>query len=588
VNKKDTSCGHSYATSSYWNPVVKDGDELNQPRSLSVYYVGRADQTKVQPIPDGLQLIGRDGNGRVDYRCGQDPPVSSPPYGCTAEEFRIRVHFPECWDRSSLAPESLVRMSSGACPSSHPYQIPTIRMSVHYQNVGGVLSGPLQVSAGREEFLGADFFHADVFAAPQEPAFRDTIKKCVNNVADGAVPPAVCQPGLLPDTTLDPSGPSGTMVNGSGTFTFSSPEPDATFECRVYQVDTTPGTFGACSGNGTHSVSDLANGTYTFEVRAVEPFGGQMDPTPASRTWTVDTTAPLVGSVSPADAATGVSLTANAEVTFSEEMDPTTLTTGTFTLTKQGSTTPAAADVTYVDNKATLDPDSDLEANTTYTATVKGGSMGVKDPAGNALAQDYTWTFTTASPPAPNCTMTGTANAETISGTSGADVICAGGGNDTVKGLGGNDTLKSEAGNDTLLGGVGNDTLDGGLGTDTASYSASLTAVIATLATNSATGEGSDTFLGVENLLGSSKADTLTGSGTNNKLTGGGGNDTEHAGSGNDTIIGSGGAVILKGEDGADAVNSKDGVSGNDTLDGGAGTDTKVTDTTEKSIVGFP
>ena len=108
------------------------------------------------------------------------------------------------------------------------------------------------------------------------------------------------------------------------------------------------------------------------------------------------------------------------------------------------------------------------------------------------------------------------------------------------------------------------------LGTDTASYSASLTAVTASLATNFSTGEGSDTFLGVENLLGSSKADTLTGSAANNKLTGGGGADT------------------LKGEDGDDTVNSKDGVNGNDSLDGGGGTDTKVTDATEFSIVNFP
>jgi Ca2+-binding RTX toxin-like protein len=378
------------------------------------------------------------------------------------------------------------------------------------------------------------------------------------------------------------------MGSGSGTFAFASPEPDAAFECRVYQVETTPGSFGACSGNGTHSVGDLANGTYTFEVRAVEPFSGQADPTPASRTWTVDTTAPLVGSVSPTDGATDVPLTAKAEVTFSEEMDPTTLTTGTFTLTKQGSTIPVAAHVHYADNKATLDPDSDLEANTTYTATALGGSQGAKDRAGNALAQDYTWTFTTASPPASSCTITGTENAETISGTSADGIICAGGGAATVKGLEGNDTLKGEAGNDTLLGGVGDDALDGGFGTDSASYSTSLTAVIASLATNSATGEGSDTFLGVENLLGSSKADTLTGSVTNNRLNGGGGNDTEHAGSGNDTVVGGGGADILKGEDGADTVNSKDGVSGNDALDGGAGTDTKVTDTNEKSIVGFP
>src|SRR5215218_9598019 len=172
--------------------------------------------------------------------------------------------------------------------------------------------------------------------------------------------------------------------------------------------------------------------------------------------------------------------------------------------------------------------------------------------------------------PPPSCTILGTSANETISGTSEDNITCAGGGNDTVKGLGGNDTLKGEAGNDKLLGGVGNDTLDGGLGTDTASYSASLTAVTASVATNSSTGEGSDTFLGVENLLGSSKADTLTGSNTDDKLTGGGGPDT------------------LKGEDGDDAVDSKDGVKGNDSLDGGGGTDTKVTDATEKSIVNFP
>ena len=289
VSNLDTTCSHTFATSSYWNPVVKDGEtEINQPNRLSVYYTGSGDQTKVQPIPDGLQLIGNQNNGKVDYRCGQDPPVSSPPYGCTAPQYRIRVTFPECWDRSSLAPDSLVRMSSGACPSSHPYQIPTIRMAVHYDNVGGILEGPLLVSAGNGEFLGADFFHADVFDAPQQPGFNDTIKECVNNVADGATPPAVCRPALRPETTLDPSGPSGTVASDSATFTFSTPEPNATFECRVYQAATTPGSFGACSGNGTHSVSGLGAGTYTFEVRAVEPYSGQADLTPASRTWTVD------------------------------------------------------------------------------------------------------------------------------------------------------------------------------------------------------------------------------------------------------------------------------------------------------------
>jgi Domain of unknown function (DUF1996) len=211
VANKDTTCSLPSATSSYWNPVVRDGTEPNPPHKISVYYIGKGDQTRVQPIPDGLQLIGNTDNGKVDYRCGVEPAVTSPPYGCTADEYRIRVHFPECWDQSSLGPDSLIRMTSGSCPSSHPYQIPSIRLAVHYKNVDGVLNGPLQVSAGDGQFLGADFFHADVFAAPQEPDFRDTITMCVNNVADGAVPPAVCRPALR----ATPPPPSVTPDNGT-------------------------------------------------------------------------------------------------------------------------------------------------------------------------------------------------------------------------------------------------------------------------------------------------------------------------------------------------------------------------------------
>jgi hypothetical protein len=44
---------------------------------------------------------------------------------------------------------------------------------------------------------------------------------------------------------------------------------------------------------------------------------------------------------------------------------------------------------------ATLTPGAALEAGVTYTATVMGGSGGVKDVAGNALAADTTRSFTT-------------------------------------------------------------------------------------------------------------------------------------------------------------------------------------------------
>jgi fibronectin type 3 domain-containing protein len=42
-----------------------------------------------------------------------------------------------------------------------------------------------------------------------------------------------------------------------------------------------------------------------------------------------------------------------------------------------------------------------LEAGATYTATVKGGTGGAKDLAGNPLTSDKTWSFSTAAS-APN------------------------------------------------------------------------------------------------------------------------------------------------------------------------------------------
>jgi hypothetical protein len=72
------------------------------------------------------------------------------------------------------------------------------------------------------------------------------------------------------------------VAGGSAAFAFSSPEPDATFECRVYEFGTTPGSFDTCSGGGAHGVSGLGSGTHVFEVRAVEPFGGQEDLTPTA------------------------------------------------------------------------------------------------------------------------------------------------------------------------------------------------------------------------------------------------------------------------------------------------------------------
>src|SRR5437016_3523148 len=103
-----------------------------------------------------------------------------------------------------------------------------------------------------------------------------------------------------------------------------------------------------------------------------------------------DTTRPTVSSTDPANAATGVAINKKIAATFSESMDPSTITTTNFTL-KQG-TTPVAGTVTYVGTTATFAPASALAINTTYTGMI---TTGVKDLAGNAMASAFGWSFTT-------------------------------------------------------------------------------------------------------------------------------------------------------------------------------------------------
>jgi len=107
-----------------------------------------------------------------------------------------------------------------------------------------------------------------------------------------------------------------------------------------------------------------------------------------------DTIAPTVILVNPLDLATNVAVNSSVNATFSESMDPATISTATFTL-KAGVNPPVIGTVGYdVAGKiATFTPAANLAVNTIYTATV---TTGAKDLAANALAVDFVWSFTTA------------------------------------------------------------------------------------------------------------------------------------------------------------------------------------------------
>jgi Ca2+-binding RTX toxin-like protein len=151
--------------------------------------------------------------------------------------------------------------------------------------------------------------------------------------------------------------------------------------------------------------------------------------------------------------------------------------------------------------------------------------------------------------------VTGNALDNTIIGNSGANSLAGGGGNDDLSGGAGDDTLSGGDGLDSLAGGAGNDNLDGGGNSDTAIFGDAGVGV--DLVAGTATGEGTDTLSGIENVVTGTGNDSVIGSDGANYIVVGDGNDTVVAGDGDDVV---------------------DGGSGNDALDGGDGIDTVLVD----------
>ena len=154
---------------------------------------------------------------------------------------------------------------------------------------------------------------------------------------------------------------------------------------------------------------DGVNGVYSYSAVSTFPTQGFQ----ASNYWVdvvfddnpgPDVTPPTVLSRVPSSGASGVAVGTTVSAQFNEPIDPATVDGTTFAL-MDDLLAPVAAVVTYsaATRTATLMPSAPLAYSTTYTATLRGGGADprIKDLAGNALAADAVWSFTTSTPPPP-------------------------------------------------------------------------------------------------------------------------------------------------------------------------------------------
>jgi hypothetical protein len=237
-------------------------------------------------------------------------------------------------------------------------------------------------------------------------------------------------------TSTDPAnGATGVALNKKISATFSKTMDSLSTTTSFTLANTTLGgtpVNGSVSYSGITAVFSpsgnlLSNTTYTGTIATVakDLAGNAMV---SNYVWsfttgtTSDVTPPAVISTVPANAATGVAFNTKVAAMFSKAMDPATINGTTFTL-KQGTTLIPGL-VIYSGVTATFSPSANLAANTVYTGTI---STGAKDLAGNAMAANYVWSFTTGAaldvtPPTvistdPNNTATGVALDKKISAT---------------------------------------------------------------------------------------------------------------------------------------------------------------------------
>jgi hypothetical protein len=116
---------------------------------------------------------------------------------------------------------------------------------------------------------------------------------------------------------------------------------------------------------------------------------------------------PIVIATNPADGATNVPLNQIITATFNEEIDSSTINSDSFKIV---GNTALDGTISYSGVTATFVPSSNLKPNTTYAGTI---TTSVKDLNGNALQENYVWTFSTGATLQPKILSTTPTDKET-------------------------------------------------------------------------------------------------------------------------------------------------------------------------------
>jgi len=165
----------------YWTPaLLRDGravtgsaDELR----IDAYYAVLDKPLPVRPMPLGLRMIAGDAKATsaqptniVHYNClryptgGQVTKSSAAIPSCPGGTYlSAKIDFPSCWDGRNLDSADhkshMAYPNRGACPVSHPVEVPALSIRLRWKAARGIPSSQLALSSGGQQTMHADFWN---------------------------------------------------------------------------------------------------------------------------------------------------------------------------------------------------------------------------------------------------------------------------------------------------------------------------------------------------------------------------------------------------------------------------------------------
>ncbi len=182
-----TTCDKVADTAAYWQPTLYDGGEVVEPTGIAAYYRAAPGvaPTDVEPFPFGLALIAGDQTATepqagesVGWTCGSRTTLHDDPPDCPASApLRLVLTFQDCWDGQHLNSADhrshAAYSDDGACPASHPVQLPQLTMSVMFPISGS--GHDLTLASGN-----AYSAHGDFFNTWDPDGLRREVEQCIH------------------------------------------------------------------------------------------------------------------------------------------------------------------------------------------------------------------------------------------------------------------------------------------------------------------------------------------------------------------------------------------------------------------------